>query len=37
MKNGVLYSGDDAARVFPDPRPAGDFYFKRSESGAARN
>ncbi len=31
MKNGVLYSGEDAARVFPDPRPAGDFYFKRSE------
>ncbi len=31
MKNGVLYSGADAARVFPDPRPAGQFYFKRNE------
>ncbi len=31
MKNGVLYSGEDAARVFPDPRPAGKFYFKRYE------
>jgi len=29
MKNGILYSGDDAARVYPDPEPAGDFYFMR--------
>ncbi len=28
MKNGVLYSGEDAARVYPDPQPAGEFYFK---------
>ena len=27
IKNGVLYSGDDASRVFPDPRPAGRMYF----------
>ncbi len=31
MKNGVLYSGENAARVFPDPRPAGTFYWKRNE------
>ena len=29
MKNGVLYSGDDAARVYPDPAPAGRMYFMR--------
>ncbi len=29
MKNGVLYSGDDAARVYPDPAPAGRMYFLR--------
>lgn len=29
MKNGVLYSGKDAARVFPDPRPMGRMYFQR--------
>jgi imidazolonepropionase-like amidohydrolase/Tol biopolymer transport system component len=23
MKNGVIYSGDDASRVYPDPAPAG--------------
>ncbi len=34
MKNGVLYSGEDAARVFPNPKPAGEFYFKRGESNA---
>jgi Tol biopolymer transport system component len=28
MKNGVLYSGEDAARVYPHPQPAGKFYFK---------
>ena len=27
MKNGVLYSGEDAARVHPGPEPAGGFYF----------
>ncbi len=27
MKNGVLYSGEDAARIYPDPEPPGDFYF----------
>ncbi|MFN8582879.1 MAG: amidohydrolase family protein [Gemmatimonadaceae bacterium] len=27
MKNGVLYSGSDAARVWPDPRPARKPYF----------
>ena len=26
VKNGVVYSGDDAARVFPNPRPAGAMY-----------
>ena len=29
MKNGVLYAGADAARVYPDPAPAGEMYFKR--------
>ena len=27
MKNGVLYAGADAARVYPDPQPAGKMYF----------
>ncbi|MEO8448441.1 MAG: amidohydrolase family protein [Gemmatimonadota bacterium] len=27
MKNGILYAGADAARVWPDPRPAGKPYF----------
>lgn len=27
MKNGVLYSGQDAARVYPNPRPAKPMYF----------
>lgn len=27
MKNGVLYSGKDAARVYPDPEPARAMYF----------
>ena len=27
MKNGTLYAGADAARVWPDPRPAGKPYF----------
>jgi imidazolonepropionase-like amidohydrolase len=27
MKNGVLYAGADAARVWPDPRPARKPYF----------
>lgn len=31
MKNGELYNGADAARVFPNPEPAPKFYFKRSE------
>ena len=29
MKNGVMYNGDDAARVYPDPAPAGRMYFMR--------
>ena len=28
VKNGVIYSGKDAARVFPDPKPAEKLYFK---------
>jgi hypothetical protein len=28
MKHGVIYSGDDAARVFPNPTPAGAMYFR---------
>ena len=28
VKNGVIYSGTDAARVYPDPRPAEKLYFK---------
>lgn len=28
MKHGVVYSGADAARVFPDPAPAGEMYFR---------
>jgi len=28
MKHGVVYSGDDASRVFPSPRPAGTMYFR---------
>jgi imidazolonepropionase-like amidohydrolase/Tol biopolymer transport system component len=27
MKNGVVFAGADAARVWPDPRPAGKAYF----------
>ncbi|MSR02672.1 MAG: hypothetical protein EXR94_08030 [Gemmatimonadetes bacterium] len=27
MKNGILYAGTDAARVWPGPRPAGKPYF----------
>ncbi len=27
MKHGILYAGADAARVWPDPRPAGKRYF----------
>jgi hypothetical protein len=30
MKNGVLYSGTDLSRVFPDPAPAGRMYFHRN-------
>jgi imidazolonepropionase-like amidohydrolase len=30
VKNGIVYSGEDAARVFPNPRPAGAMYFKTS-------
>jgi imidazolonepropionase-like amidohydrolase len=29
MKNGILYAGADAARVWPDPKPAGKPYFVR--------
>lgn len=29
MKNGILYSGEDASRIYPDPRPSGVTYFKR--------
>ncbi|MEX2569654.1 MAG: amidohydrolase family protein, partial [Gemmatimonadota bacterium] len=28
MKHGVIYSGEDASRVYPDPRPAGKMYFR---------
>jgi hypothetical protein len=28
VKNGVVYAGEDASRVFPDPRPAGSMYFR---------
>lgn len=28
MKNGVLYSSSDAARIYPDPKPAVKMYFK---------
>ena len=28
IKNGILYSGDDAARIWPDPKPAPRLYFK---------
>ena len=29
MKDGVLYSGHDAARVYPEPAAAGRMYFMR--------
>ncbi len=29
LKNGVVYSGDDAARVYPEPVAAPGFYFQR--------
>ncbi len=29
MKNGILYSGEDASHIYPDPRPSGVMYFKR--------
>ncbi len=29
MKNGILYSGEDAARIWPDPEPAPKPYFRR--------
>ncbi|HKP30799.1 MAG TPA: amidohydrolase family protein, partial [Gemmatimonadales bacterium] len=29
MKNGILFAGADAARVWPDPKPAGKPYFVR--------
>jgi hypothetical protein len=28
MKHGVLYSGQDASRVYPDPEPMAPYYFK---------
>lgn len=31
MKGGVVYAGDDAARVWPDPAPAPTPYFVRGE------
>jgi len=31
MKNGVLYAGADASRVWPDPRPAPRPYFASRE------
>ncbi len=30
MKNGVLYDGEDAARVYPEPAPTGRLYFRRA-------
>ncbi len=32
MKNGVLYSGEDAARVYPEPEAAQELYFKKDHS-----
>ena len=32
VKNGIVYSGDDASRVFPNPRPAGAMYFSTSRN-----
>lgn len=32
VKNGIVYSGDDASRVFPNPRPAGAMYFSGSRN-----
>ena len=29
LKNGVVFSGEDGARVYPDPVPAPPFYFQR--------
>ena len=29
VKNGVVYSGKDASRVFPNPKPSERLYFKR--------
>jgi len=29
IKDGVVYSGDDAGRVYPDPQEAARFYFQR--------
>jgi hypothetical protein len=29
MVNGVLYSGEDAARIHPNPAPTGKMYFAR--------
>jgi len=31
MQNGILYSGEDAARVFPNPRPARRMYYLRDQ------
>ena len=30
VKNGIVYSGDDASRLFPNPQPAGAMYFTGS-------
>ncbi len=29
LKHGTVYDGADASRVHPDPRPAGEMYFRR--------
>jgi len=31
MKNGIIFAGANAARVWPDPKPAGKPYFVRDE------
>jgi Tol biopolymer transport system component len=31
VRNGIVYSGEDASRVFPNPRPAGKMYFRSSQ------
>jgi Tol biopolymer transport system component len=31
VKHGVVYSGEDASRVYPGPRPAGSMYFRLND------